>query len=202
MNDDDLKQLWKSQPTEQLTMSAQEIHLLAEKLQRRVRVRNALEYAAGVIVVIGFAGYIERFSGPLIRTGSVLIILATAFVLYQLHRRGASRTPPAKEFGAASLSFYRAELARQRDAVRDAWLWYIAPFAPGVIVFRWGVETELANSPLFVHGALSNGVIAAVFIAIALFNRWSARRLQRRLDKLDALVIEGDMPLPNKQQPK
>jgi len=188
MNDNDLKTLWKSQSTEAFTMPLPDIHRRAARFQRHIRLRNLLEYGAGLFVLGGFGCYIVQFTGPLMRAGSVLVMLATLFVLFELHRRGAARQPPGPGLGAASLDFHRAELARQRDALREVWRWYVAPFIPGVAVFRWGVETELADSPAFAHGMLANVCIALVFVAIALVNRWSASRLQRRLDELDALA--------------
>lgn len=184
MNDDDLKTLWKAQTAQPFQMPLADIHRRAARFQRQVRLRNWLEYGAGAVVLAGFGVYIDLFPSPLIRTGCVLTMLATLVVLFELHRRGAARQPPGVGFGLASLEFHRAELARQRDALRSAWLWYVAPFIPGVVVFRWGVETELAKSPDFAHGVIANAVIAAVFVGIALVNRWSASRLQRRLDAL------------------
>ncbi|MGM9514804.1 hypothetical protein ACS5PK_11170 [Roseateles sp. DB2] len=188
MTDNDLKTLWKSQSTDAFTMPLQDIHRRAARFQRQVRLRNLLEYGAGLFVLGGFGYYIVEFTGLLMRAGSVLVMLGALFVLFELHRRGASRQPPGPGLGIASLDFHRAELARQRDALRDVWRWYVAPFIPGVVVFRWGVETELADSPAFAHGTLANVCIALVFSAIVLVNRWSASRLQRQLDELDALA--------------
>lgn len=186
MNDDDLKAQWKAQTMQPFQMPLADIHRRADRFQRQIRLRNGIEYGAGVFVLLGFGFYIDRFPGTLIRIGCVLTMLATLFVLFQLHRRASARRLPGATLGVASLDFHRAELARQRDALRSAWRWYVAPFIPGVIVFRWGVETELAASPDFAHGLVANALIALVFLAIAGLNRWSASRLQRRLDALNA----------------
>jgi hypothetical protein len=152
--------------------------------QRRAALRNALEYAACVVVIACFASYMVAFPFPLMRIGSLLIIAATLAVAWQLRVRAASAPLPA-DLGARSwLEFHRTQLARQRDALRNAWLWYVAPFVPGLVVFRWGVETELGMSTPFARGPWANLAIAAVLVVVIAWNRHVAKRYQRRLDTL------------------
>lgn len=181
MNDDLLKAAWKSQSLPPAAFSVEELQRAANKLQRGIRLRNALEYAACLLVVLGFVRYMMLFPYPLLRLGSALVILGTLFVAWQLHARASSQAVP-KEL--AGLAFQRRQLARQRDAARTVWLWYVAPVVPGAVLFRWAVETELDTTAPFVRGTAANLVIAAVFIAIILFNLYSARKLQRQIDML------------------
>ncbi len=185
MSDDDLKRLWKEQPMTTTTLSLDELKAGAKRLHRRIVLRNALEYAACAVVIAGFAFYIVRFPFPLMRAGSVLLILGTLVVAWQLGRR-ASGTPLPTDLGGQSwLAFRRAQLVRQRDALRSVWLWYVAPLVPGIVVFRGGVETELDASAPFALGHVADGVVALVFLAVIALNAWGARRLQRRIDQID-----------------
>lgn len=185
MSEQDLKQLWKSQPAAAPRFQEAELRRHARTLQRRVALRNRIEYAAGAAVVTGFAYFIWAYRHPLMQIGSALIILASALVLHQLHRRAAGRPLPGADQAIASRDFLRAELLRQRDALRSVWLWYVAPFIPGVAVFRWGVETQMAGIGPFAHGVLANLLIAAVMMAIVALNWHMAGKLQREIDRID-----------------
>jgi hypothetical protein len=185
MNDDDLKQLWKQQPMTTTSFSLDEPKIEAKRVHRRIAVRNAAEYAACVVVLCVFSFYVYRFPYPLMRIGSILIVIATLFIAWQMKRRASNRVLPTAQGSQSWLQFQRSQLVRQRDALRSAWLWYVAPFLPGVAVFRWGFETKLPLDDPFARGWSANLLIALVFLGIAAWNRYAARRLQRRTDKFD-----------------
>lgn len=185
MNDDDLKQLWRAQPASSPALPEDVLRQRAARFQRRVALRNGIETLAAALVAAGFARYLWIYPQPLIRLGSVLIILAAAFVAWQLHRRAASGPRPESDNALPCRDFHRAALARQRDALRAVWLWYIAPFLPGVLLFRWGVETQLDPGAPFTRGWQANLAIAGVLLATAILNLHAARRLQRKIDQLD-----------------
>jgi len=191
MNDDQLKQLWKSQETPTAAFSIDELRKSANKFQRRIAWRNALEYVVSVPVILGFAFYIVKFPYPLMRIGSVMIILGVLVMVWQMYVRASGRSLPSDMADRSCIDFHRDQLIRQRDALRSVWLWYIGPFVPGMIVFRWGVETELGPSAPFARGLGANLMIAAVFLIIIVFNRFGARKLQRQLDQLQKDAGDG-----------
>lgn len=187
MNDNDIKKLWKKQPTETSKLTVAQLHRRAKNFQRKIKIRNSIEYIAGLIVIFAFARYIVIFPYVVVQLGSAMSILATLFVLYQLHRRGSARWLPTESYGRPYIEFMHAQLSRQRDALNSVWLWYLAPFLPGMVVFRWGVETEAALSAHFATGWLANIAIGAVFFGIAVLNRFSAKGLQKKIDELDEI---------------
>jgi len=184
MTESDLKASWKSQPGITLTVPLETLRRGATGFQRRVKWRNALEYVACAVVIAIFANYIAAFPHPRMQAGSVLVIVATIFVAWQIRVRAASASTPADLGARPWLDFHCAQLERQRAALHSVWLWYVAPFVPGVAVFRWGVETELAAGGPFAHGLWANLSIAVVFVLVIAMNRYVAGRLQRRLDQL------------------
>jgi hypothetical protein len=184
MNDDDLKARWKNQPADAMTVPIETLRAGATRFQRRVARRNAVEYFACTVVIACFGMYMATFRFPLMEAGSVLIILATILVAWQLRVRGASASLPADLGQRSWLDFHRAQLERQRDALHSVWLWYVAPFVPGVVVFRWGVETELGAGAPFARGLWANVSIAVVFVVVIAINRYAAKRCQRELDAL------------------
>jgi hypothetical protein len=108
-------------------------------------------------------------------------------LVWQLHRRASAKRVP--EAGEAAVDFYRAELTRQRDALRSVGVWYIAPVVPGMTLLlmgRW-FQSHATKWPV---GAdhfiilLCAAVAVLVFLAIWLLNQRGADRLQRRIDEL------------------
>ena len=156
----DPQKLWQSQQTEHVPMSLAEIHDKSRAFQARIKRRNLIEYAACIVVVLGFLpGVFDRVSW-MVQAASGWIIVATAFVAWQLHRRGSAERSP--NIGEALIEFHRAQLTRQRDAGRSIAVWYIAPFVPGMALLLTGLW--------FVRGAnhaldLFTGALAVVVFA-------------------------------------
>lgn len=178
---DAMKALWRDQPTEEIQPLTLEI-IHARGFQARVRRRNLVEYAACLLVIAVFSSYIVILPGSILKVASALTILGTLVVAWQLHRRGSARQAPATD----ALSFHRAELIRQRDALRSVWLWYLGPFVPGTLLFMAGMSALRPQASLAHHLALPVATVI-FFVFCWLRNLRGARRLQREIDDLDAL---------------
>lgn len=186
-SDFDLKALWQSQAQEHEPMSLAEIHQKARKLERGVRWRNIREYVASVVVVAFFAPVLLRQDSWMMQLGAGLIILATAFVAWQMHHRTATGAIP--EAGEALRDYHRQTLIRQRDALRSVGWWYMAPFAPGMVLLmmgRWFQAHTPGRSLAMDHLGilLGSGFVVLVFAGIWWLNQVGARRIQREIDKL------------------
>jgi hypothetical protein len=181
-NPDDLKALWRDQPLEETPpMTLEFIH--ARAFQSRVRRRNVIEYAASAVVLVTFGAYTVVLSDTVLRIASGLIIAGVLIVVWQLYRRASARPAPH----ADALSFHRAELVRQRDALRSAWLWYLMPFAPGLGLFMVGFALIRPDAAL--PNKLVLPAFGALYVAIWIWNNVRARkRLQGEIDDLDALA--------------
>lgn len=183
----DLKALWQGQAQELQPMSLAEIHQKARKLERGVRWRNIREYVASVIVVACFAPLLLHRESWMMQAGAALIIVATVFVAWQIHKRTATGATP--EAGEAVRDFHRQTLIRQRDALRSVGGWYIAPFAPGMILLmlgRWFQAHTVGRSLAMDHLAilLGGGIVALILGLVWGLNQWGARRLQKQIDQL------------------
>ena len=180
----DVQRLWRDQPSEEVRMSAQEVRELAEKFERTIRRRNRREYAAAAFVVVWFSVWAWFAQSVVVALGCWLVALAALWVVFHLHRRGAARRPAGEQDVMSGLEFTRSELARQRDLLRSVWWWYLLPFVPGMLLILVGYSLE--GSELW--DLLPSAIVAAVtFVGIGLLNQRVARKLQRRLDDLDAL---------------
>ena len=85
-----------------------------------------------------------------------------------------------------SMEFYRRELERQRDLLRDIWRWYLGPFIPGLVVFVWGSVRHVKGGQWV--KAVPFGVLCVVFFwFVGRLNRRAADKLQRQIEELRGL---------------
>ncbi|MFT3723679.1 MAG: hypothetical protein QM773_08850 [Hyphomonadaceae bacterium] len=186
----DLRSLWQTMPVETVTVSMEEMRAKAEAFQKRIRRRNFIEYAATVFVVtvlIWYATWPSR-AGLLWPVSNSLIIVGMLIVALNLHLRARAAIPPVEASAQSLIDFQRAELTRQRDALRTVWLWYILPVVPGIILWFIAIGIDMtARHPERAVMALSGTSIAVVlvFVIIILLNLLGAARLQRMIEDLD-----------------
>ena len=184
----DIKTLWKNQTLEE-TVTLENIHAKAAQFQKRIRRRNGIEYVASAFVLVVFGWYAWAFPGWMLKSGSVLVILATLQIVWRLHRSGSARALPGALDVAA---FHRQELVRQQKLVRTAWSWYVLPFVPGMVLMllgRWYQAHTPGRTLALDHEAIILGSIIAVLVMgiIGLVNVVAAARLQKKIDELDRL---------------
>ena len=177
----DPKDLWRDQPTETPPMTLEQIH--ARGFQSNVRRRNVIEYVACAVVIAAFGAYIVILPSLVLKAASVLVILGALIVVFQLHRRASARPTP---LAADALAFHRAELVRQHEALRSAWLWYLVPLAPGMALFIYGETLMLAAAPLPMK--LMVPVLTLVYGVFWFWiNGRGRRRLEAQIAEIDAL---------------
>lgn len=187
---DPLQKLWTQQSQEPFVMSLADVHLHAQRFQSRIRSRNLIEYAAAAFVIIAFSWMMVSMPAPIVRAGAGFIVLGALYVCWKLHQLGRAATRSELDAGAQSwAAFHRAELTRQRDALRTVWSWYLAPFVPGMLVFLAGVSFTPANpAPLPVRLGVflaGLGIMAGVYAAIWVLNAMAAKRLDADIAALD-----------------
>jgi hypothetical protein len=186
-SDLDPQQLWQAQATEHDPMTLAEIHEKARRLRSRIRRRNLTEHAGCVFVIAAFVPALLQQRSWMTQGGALLIMAATVFVAWQLHRRGSARPVPAG--GDALITSYRQELIRQRDALRTIGAWYLAPFLPGMALLmlgRW-FQLHAAHRAVGVDHliiGLASTIVALVYAVVWLLNQRGADRLQKRIDEL------------------
>jgi hypothetical protein len=192
---DPIKTLWQTQSKETETMQLEQIVVKARAFQAKVRRRQLLEYAVAAFGIVVFAIYVYVFPGWMIKTGSVLCILAIVNIVWQRHHRTAARRLP--EAPAAALAdFHRAELVRHRDAVGGSWLWEIVPMLPGaalMLLGRW-FQYHAPGVPLGLDRfviVLGTIIVALVVVIVVLVRRIYVYRLQKQIDELDRLRGTG-----------
>lgn len=162
-------------------MTIAEVHEKATKFQRRVRVRNWIEYVAAVFVVVAFGSYVFTLPNLLGRVGAALVVAGVLVVVWQLHRRGSARAAPPASVG--SLALHRAELVRQRDALESVPLWYLSPMTPGLLLMI--IAKPLSGETTWSQAAIALAICTAVFGFVWWLNARGARVIQAAIDELD-----------------
>ena len=187
----DPKHAWQASGETYDAPALVEVRARADKFYRKIRRRNLIEYAACIVVVIAFGRNVFVLPHVLQKIGSGWLIVATFYVAWQLHRRGSAVSPDRS--GEMPLStFLCMQLARQRDALRSIFWWYILPFIPGIalILIGNGQDPQMAkHAPIWLRW-VGLGATATMFAGVWWLNQLGARKLQRRIEEIDQLISE------------
>jgi hypothetical protein len=118
-----------------------------------------------------------------------MIVIGTLYVAWQMHRR-ASAAHPGTVGTMPIMEFVRGQLVRQRDALAGVFWWYLLPFIPGMVVMIVGSMALRADEGQagIIKGLIGLTVTAALFVGIWWLNQWGARKLQKNIDDIDALM--------------
>jgi hypothetical protein len=192
MTEDSIKQAWQASVEIAGAPPLEEVRKKADKFYRKIRLRNSIEYVACAVVVVLYVPRVLAVEYMHQRVGLTLLVLAALSVVWQLHRRASAESP--ERAGEAPLYlFLRAQLVRQRDALREVFWWYLLPFVPGFAVIFVGngivPEVERAGPPIWVRWLIL-GVMGAIYVGVWWINQLGARRLQRHIDEIDVLMGE------------
>ncbi|HEY6369961.1 MAG TPA: hypothetical protein VIX37_05240 [Candidatus Sulfotelmatobacter sp.] len=167
-------------------MSAEVLRQRSEMFEKKIRRRNIREDVASLLAAAGFGYFFVTTGEVLVRIAYVLFIAGLGWVVFQLHRKASARTMPSALGASTSLHFFRSELERQRDAVQNAWPWYLAPLVPGFVILTAAYIRALPYPAGVARVAGLDGVVAVLFFLVWKMNQRAARRLQRIIDELYA----------------
>ena len=128
-----------------------------------------------------------------VQIGAAMIAAGAVYVAYKLHTLAGAGEP---DMAQSVVTFHRAELVRQRDALKSVWRWYLAPFIPGVLVFVGGTQfSSDINMPLVARLlglGTSLGIFAVIFGGIFWLNQRAAKKLAKSVEgELGDLAMAG-----------
>ena len=196
MSEDSVKRAWQATADAPDAPSLEAVRAGADKFYRRIRLRNTVEYVACAVVIVVATVRFFTWEHILHKAGFAMLVAAAFFVAWQLHRR-ASAVAPEMAGTMPIYAFMRGQFVRQRDALKGIFWWYILPLLPGMglVLVGNGLDPaiEAAGPPHWV-GWLFGAVIIAVFFGIWWFNQRIANKLQRHIDEIDALAVDGQTP--------
>lgn len=187
-DDDFLSDIWKEQ---NMHAQAPDTHRLRDRerqLEHCATRRNRIEYVAGGIAasILTAAGlstlWDQATLGSLVSgTGHLAVAIALLWVLARLHRR--QRDARSGDPGTPIVMHLRNRLEAERDMLRGAWAWYVAPLIPGFALIYGGIALEPhPNWLVFWSGSFFT---AAMIGWIAWLNHRAANRLDAEIARLD-----------------
>ncbi len=185
----DPKTLWKGQDVTPQTLTPDMLESRSRRLEDRIRNRNRFEFLAGGIVIIAsllLGGWL-LLGGPvgqpdlMVGGGFVTLALGALVSMVQLQRKtGGASLPNGAQ---SSVNSYRAELIRQRDALRSVFGWYIAPFLPGFLLI-YGASFLDASAVLW--AVLLPALVTVAFLVWVVWaNRRAAACIDEQIATLD-----------------
>ena len=185
------QEIWQLQALEAPRVSAAYMRHRTRDLARRTRIRKGSVYAIVFLGTLFFAWSSWRYlllHRPLMSAGPALWVLACVYVAFRWHRRASAPQGPEDAGVLDSLSFYRRELERRRNARRGNWRWELPLFVPGLIAMFASLVLEF-NRPWALVAVEAILIVGIASLSVA-FEESSARRLQREIDALDSLVVK------------
>ena len=182
------QELWQSQQVDAPRISLTYVRHRTQVIERRAQWRNAFEYVFAVLA----AGYLTwtawqlHTNLPLMAAGAGWFALFCAYIAVQWKRRAGVRLTPKDAGILDTLRYQRHQLARQRDARRGNWRWWLPMAIPGYALFvlSAAIEQGGVRSPGFWF--LIAWFVVGTGVGIAIYER-TARRLQGEIDALDSL---------------
>jgi hypothetical protein len=183
--DDHLKALWQGQETETPTMTAQAVRMLVRDYGSETRARLMMVAAVAAVMAVPIAWTAWRAPNNGIRVGEMLDLIGIGWLLWRLRGRWPRRMPDAEASVSAVIDFHLAQLRRQRVGYGDT-LVNIGPLIVGTATLFYGMHLVRPHAGLEKFGPFF-GLIAIWAVLTWAMQRRNARRLNARIEEIDAL---------------
>lgn len=183
MNDDELKNLWRTASQDvKVTLHTgelrEEINRTLKKVDRTIRLRNMRELAV-IVVLIPIFAFIAYSVQPLLsKIGAIMIIPSCLLVVYTLRRvkryRVKDATLPFQEY----LLQYRNYLEQEKKLLDNVLWWYILPGTGSIMLFFIGFRS-------FIMAAFALVIAVIIFV----LNKYTAGKYFKPLvESLDEQI--------------
>jgi len=173
MSDDlkpnDPRAVWRDQPREKLEMNLKQfVNRRTQELYHRTRLDIIASVAAALFFVVIMWWRFSSTSTPLQLVGYVVVIAWVLVTLYWFRDRIWRRdAPPIDALAATGLEYYRKELERRRNHLKNAWIWH-GPLFLACMVF---ILTFIGLKPQRLKNALPFLILLALWTAIDITRR-------------------------------
>ena len=177
--------LWKAQPEEKLAVNLQEIvDRRTRELHASTRSEILMSIGSAVLFAVVIAWRFAQYGDRLLDIGLAGVIVWAAISLAWF--RGWIWGQPARPDAAAATGsdYYRKELKRRRDHLRNEWLWH-GPLFLACLILVW----ILTGRDYLGFDRFTTALPLLVLLALwTLFGIWrrlrQAREIQREIDEL------------------
>ena len=185
---DDMKNLWRNQPSEPPQISLDRFRRKSRKLRKKGK-REVL--IVGAIALFFLVVFIPSFLSAheiAHRVGLGILIIWAVCMPLQAHRKVWPGPSTADVALTTCVELYRRELERHRDYTRYVWRWAVGPLLLGVAIFSW---PTIARNPALMKNAVPFFSLLVVWVVLAFrTRRRRLSKLHRKIDQLDALKTQ------------
>jgi len=185
--------VWRHQPAERLPVNLQQIvNRRTRDLAGSTRSEILMSIAAALLLAGVVAWRLRIAHEGIVELAIAAALAWVAISLYGFRRRiWPGGHPPGDAVAATGLEYYRTELERRRDHLRNEWLWHGPLFlASAVLVGVFAGRRNIAFQPL--RNILPLLVLLAAWTVFGIWRRrLQARELQREIDELTPLGPGG-----------
>jgi hypothetical protein len=174
--------IWRNQPKEKLAV---ELEQVVTRRADAMHSSTRSEILASIGAAILLAGVVAWRFAPaysrLLEIGfaAVLVWVAITVAAFRNWIRQSGESASGS-VAVPSLAYYRSELERRRDHLRNAWLWH------GPLLLALLICAAIVTSAAFSSGARLRGVLPLVVVLVL----WTASGLRRRLRQARQLQQE------------
>ncbi len=180
--------IWRHQPEERRTVDLEQIlKQRTEELYSSTRSEILMSIAAALL----FIGVVAWRLGPahdrLEQVGFAAVILWVIISLYWFRYRIRRRPSRPDAPAAAGLEYYRAELERRRDHLKNEWLWH-GPLFLACVTLVAILTGHVFSDYQPLRNVLPLLVLLAVWTGFGFWRRQrQAKELQREIDEIAPL---------------
>ncbi|MDZ3830834.1 MAG: hypothetical protein U0S50_03320 [Sphingopyxis sp.] len=182
IDDGSLQRIWQADTAAFTPMDADQLQWQADRFGDAIIRRNRREYVAAGLCVIFFGATLWILPGWLLKAGSLLIILASLFVAWQLSRRTSRPDPVAAATDVRT--YFRDRLETEAQMLEAIGRWYLAPLLPGLGLFLAG-QAIVMGSQGRIWFIMTAGTLVLLFTIIWLVNRRAAAQLRQQMSWTD-----------------
>jgi len=185
----DLKAIWRDQPTENMNMSVVELHLKAQRFQLKSRLVLTINYVTTTLIAVLFGWGVATAPNWLTKLGCVTGLLFCLAFGWWANQRRPARMPTAQSPGATILEFHRRELERARVKFKTM-LIFLVPVLISSGLITAGAYAMRPSTSLLHRPALIALLVVAWVVVAWRRQRQYAQKIQRQIDELDAVRLE------------
>jgi hypothetical protein len=185
--DKDPGAIWRGQPEEKTAVNLEQIvDRKTEELYFSTRSEILMSIAAALLLVVVMAWRFAEAYDRFLAAGFAATVVWVGVTLYRFRGRIWRREPAPPDAAAATgLEYYRRELERRRDHLRDGWLWH-GPLLLACLVFLASLYGKAFPGVDRLPGVLPLVALLAAWTAFGILHRRrQARGIQREIDEMD-----------------
>jgi hypothetical protein len=177
--------VWRGQPEEKTAVDLRHlVNRRTRELYSSTRAEIILSIGAALFFVAVMAWRFELTRDRLLQLGIAIVIVWILVTLYRYRDRILGRDPLPADAATVGLEYYRKELERRRDHLKNEWVWHGPLFLASAIFALTFVGKAFPNVERL-RSVLPLVVLLAIWTATGLWRRrQQVKGLEREINEI------------------